>query len=226
MNKDLLIYFLFLLVPLCIFPFATHNLLSGEMARGRDMGRFCLQAQAQTLATEMKALRTKVPPADTDRPPLAIYVVEADGTANGQAVPDDGRCIGSASLDPVFPGCSVRVMWPGEDPGRKRRDRLFRAELIVGISCGLVFLLGSALIIHAAWRSRREARRRFEYVRDFSHRLKTPLTSISLCAELASAGRLDETLMHESMETVAAEAAKLNDLVDEVLADVEGTRHA
>ena len=39
MNKDLFVYFLILLVPLCVLPFAVHRFLSAELARGRTLGR-------------------------------------------------------------------------------------------------------------------------------------------------------------------------------------------
>ena len=53
MNKDLFVYFLFLLVPLCVLPFAVHSFMAAEIQHGRDTGRAYLAAEAQNLATDM-----------------------------------------------------------------------------------------------------------------------------------------------------------------------------
>ena len=74
-------------------------------------------------------------------------------------------------------------------------------------------------------RRRRAARTQLDSVADFTHRLKTPLTSISLCADLARAGRLSAARRRDSLDTIARETAKLNTLVDEVLAYVKACRH-
>ena len=120
----------------------------------------------------------------------------------------------------------MRVAWAGaQSVGARRARRLAHAELAVYAGAGAVFLLGLALVLRAVLRARRDARRQLDYVADFSHRLKTPLTSISLCAELSRSGRLDEARRRESTETIVAEAAKLDVLVDEVLAYIKDARH-
>ena len=119
----------------------------------------------------------------------------------------------------------MRVTWPGDrGPGFVRRQKMFLVEMTVFGVCGFFILLGSGLLARAILRSRRDSQQQLEYVADFTHRLKTPLTSISLCAELARKGRLDDVRKHEAVETVIAEAAKLDVLVDEVLAYVKRCR--
>ena len=116
----------------------------------------------------------------------------------------------------------MRVTWPGDrGPGFVRRQKMFLVEMTVFGVCGFFILLGSGLLARAILRSRRDSQQQFEYVADFTHRLKT---SISLCAELTRKGRLDDVRKHEAVETVIAEAAKLDVLVDEVLAYVKRCR--
>lgn len=228
MNKDLFVYFLFLLMPLCVLPFAVHSFMTAEINRGREVGRAYLAAEARNLADDMVATRQGKPNLErTQRPVLAAVVDTRGETAEGRRFPTDDRCFGEAPLGPAFPGRVVRVTWPGErGVGVVRRQKMMVVEGAVFGICGFFILLGSGLLARAILRSRRDARRQLEYVADFTHRLKTPLTSISLCAELARKGRLDDARKHEAVETVLAEAAKLDVLVDEVLAYVKECRHA
>lgn len=226
MNKDLFVYFLLLLVPLCVLPFAVHGFLSSEIQRGRETGRAYLAAEAHVLAADMIATKSATPSPQKTRRPVLVDIVDEKGlTSDGHHFPCDGRCFGEAPLAPAFPGKSVRVTWPGSrGPGVVRRREMLLMELAAFGICGFFILLGSGLIARAILRSRRDARQQLEYVADFTHRLKTPLTSISLCAELTRKGRLDDARKQEAVETVIAEATKLDVLVDEVLAYVKECR--
>ena len=226
MNKDLFVYFLFLLVPLCVLPFAAHSFMSTEISRGREVGRAYLAAEARNLATDMVASHNAEPDVGKAQRPVLAAVVDAQGRApDGRFFPSDDRCFGEAALAPALPGKSVRVTWPGDrGPGLVRRQKMFLVEIATFGVCGFFILLGSGLLARAILRSRRDARHQLEYVANFTHRLKTPLTSISLCAELARKGRLDDIRKHEAVETVIAEATKLDVLVDEVLAYVKECR--
>lgn len=227
MNKDLFVYFLILLVPLCVLPFAVHRFLSAELAHGRTLGRAYLGAEAQCLAAEMTAARTPTPPPADRRLPVNVAVVDARGhTDDNQPFPPDDRCFGTAPLAPAFPDRFVRVAWPGSrSPGSTRAHTILFAEVAAFAVCGFFILLGCGLLTRAILRARRAARTQLDSVADFTHRLKTPLTSISLCADLARAGRLSDARRRESLDTIAQEAAKLNTLVDEVLAYVKACRH-
>lgn len=238
MNKDLFAYFLILLMPLCVLPFAVHRFLSAELARGRTLGRAYLGAEAQCLAAEMTAARTLTPPTaerrlpvnvavEDRRLPVNVAVVDARGrTGDNQPFPPDDRCFGAAPLAPAFPDRFVRVAWPGSrSPGSARAHAILFAEVAAFAVCGFFILLGCGLLTRAILRARRAARTQLDSVADFTHRLKTPLTSISLCADLARAGRLSDARRRESLDTIAQEAAKLNTLVDEVLAYVKACRH-
>ena len=130
MNKDLFVYFLILLVPLCVLPFAVHRFLSAELARGRTLGRAYLGAEAQCLAAEMAAARTLTPPTAGRRLPVRVAVVDAQGrTDDHHPFPSDDRCFGAAPLAPAFPDRSVRVAWPGSrSPGTARAHAILFAE--------------------------------------------------------------------------------------------------
>ena len=228
MNRDILVYFLLLLLPVFALPYATHRLLSDELARGRETGTACLQAKAEALALRMRLERRwdRLPAGTSDGATRALLLDTAGGCALDGGFPRDGRCAGVCTLAPERPDLSVHVAWAGEESvGARRARRLMRAELAVFVGAGLVFALGLSLVLRAVLRARRDARRQLDYVADFSHRLKTPLTSISLCAELSRSGRLDTARVRESTETIVAEAAKLDVLVDEVLAYIKDARH-
>ena len=211
-----------------VLPYAAHRLLSDELARGRETGTACLQAKAEALALRMRLEQRfdRLPDRPADAPTWAVLVDAAGDRALDGGFPSDGRCFGVCTLAPERPDLSVRVAWAGtESVGARRARHLMHAELAVCAGSGAVFLLGLFLVLRAVLRARRDARRQLDYVADFSHRLKTPLTSISLCAELSRSGRLDETRRRESTETIVAEAAKLDVLVDEVLAYIKDARH-
>ena len=228
MFRDILFYFLILLLPVCTLPYAAHRLLADERTRGRETGTACLQAKAEVLALRMRLERqwNKLPVGSADNVTQALLFDAVGNRVLDGGFPLDGRCVGVSTLAPERPDLSVRVAWAGaESVGARRARRLARAELAVCAGSGAVFLLGLVLVLRAVLRARRDARRQLDYVADFSHRLKTPLTSISLCAELSRSGRLDEARRRESTETIVAEAAKLDVLVDEVLAYIKDARH-
>lgn len=229
MKKELIWYFLILLVPICVLPFAGQRLLEGEAARGRDLGRAYLQVVAENFALSRAAGESSAAWLARTPPKLQAAILDADGKlVEGVPPPTDGRCFGEVPLktaEGAQDGRRLHVAWAGAvDPGRARMQKFVRSVLLLYVFAAVFVLLGGGLIITSAFRTRREMRRRLDDVADFSHRLKTPLTAISVCAELAEAGRLDEKGRVESAETVMSEARKLGGIVDEVLAYVKEAR--
>ena len=226
MSRSSVLFLVFLALPLCVVSVAAHRLVSTEVARGRTIGRAYLQAQAKVIAAKMQStVAAEVPTEDTELPVL-VAIVDKDGTVRSGALPDDGRCFGLATLAPKFPDLSVKVMWRGErNPGQERMRRLHHAELTVYGVTAFVFFVAVGLVLRTLHRTRRELAAQIARARDFSHRLKTPITSISLCAELARNGRMSEERKRECAETIFAEATKLDRIVGEVLNHIEGGRH-
>ncbi len=213
-------------MPLGVVSLAAHRLVLAEVERGRTVGRAYLQAQAEVIAASMQPLaQAEVSPVASALPVL-VGVVDKDGTVRSGALSDDGRCFGLASLAPKFPELDVKVMWAGEEsPGLQRARRLRRVEFAVFSGSAALFLLVAGFLVRRHLVLRRELQDQRDCVRDFSHRLRTPITSISLCAELARDGRISEERKGECAETIICEAAKLDQIVGEVLDHIEGGRH-
>ena len=226
MSRSSVLFLVFLALPLCVVSVAAHRLVSTEVARGRTIGRAYLQAQAKVIAAKMQStVAAEVPTEDTELPVL-VAIVDKDGTVRSGALPDDGRCFGLATLAPKFPDRAVKVMWSGaESPGLLRARRLRRIECSVFGGAAALFLLAACILVRRHLNLRRELKKQREAVCDFSHRLKTPITSIFLCAELARDGRMSEERKRECAETIFAEATKLDRIVGEVLNHIEGGRH-
>ena len=224
MNLHASVIFLMLVAPLAILPYAAHRLISSEAERGKAVGTGYLQAQAETLAAKMQNAAKPIPPDETAALPVLIGITGKDGKLQYGTLPDDGRCTGVASLGPKFPDLSVTVMWRGDrNPGLERMRRLHLAELTVYGVTAFLFLVAVGLVLRTLHRTRRELAAQIARARDFSHRLKTPITSISLCAELAQSGRITDERKKECAETIVAEAAKLDGIVGEVLQHIEGS---
>ena len=94
MNKDLFVYFLFLLVPLCVLPFAVHSFMAAEIQHGRDTGRAYLAAEAQNLATDMVTSRS-------DRPRAPRSSTTTGGQRQGIRFP---AMVAASAKPPSHPG--------------------------------------------------------------------------------------------------------------------------
>lgn len=234
MRKQAWLYLLILTIPLAAISVAAHRLISNETARGREIGQAYLQAEAEALAARMQSnnqtieefvLRSFSGGGSNNFPtrlPLLVGIVKADGSALGKPLPNDGRCFGETSLAPKFPNLRLRTMWPGRDnPGRERVRKLHRIEWGVYAGSLLLFLVAAVVLVANLVRAKASAAEARQCVADFSHRLKTPITSISLCAELMRSERVDATRKQECAETIVAEADKLNAIVGEVLSHIE-----
>jgi len=216
----LLAYSVLFLVPVAMLPVVTHWLIADERAFGRETGIAYLRATAEAWSLRLERGQA-LPSGPVGKGPAAIVAeVDAKGRdlATARLFPNDARCFGEA----LSGGRRVRATWPGDvGRGQARVRTLVRLEGAAYAGAVLLFLSGVIALLREVHRARKAAREQVDYVADVSHRLKTPLTSISLCAELAKTGRLDERRQEESRQTVLDEAAKLSVIVDEVLAHVK-----
>ena len=88
----------------------------------------------------------------------------------------------------------------------------------VGCVIFLLFAAGVVVLVTEARRERRESERKTSFVSNVSHELKTPLTSIRLCAEMLSEGRAkDDAAKARYLGVITKESERLTRLVDNVL---------
>jgi len=222
-TSQLAFYVVLFLAPVVLLPIVAHRLIAEERDFGRETGRAFLRATAETWAARVangESLPTGNVGAD---PAVVVDEVDASGrsVSSGLRFPSDARCFGEA----VTGVRRVRATWPGAvGRGQLRARRLCRLEGLTYAGTSVFFLLGVIALLREVRRARKAAREQVDYVAGISHRLKTPLTSISLCAELAEDGRLDERRQAESRQTIIDEASKLGAILDEVLAHVREMR--
>jgi len=219
----LAVYSLLFLVPVCLLPAVTHRLIVAERSFGRETGQAYLRATAEAWADRLG--RGEPLPAGAVGPAPAVAVAEVDAAgrlrSSGRPFPADSRCFGEARAGDR----RVRATWPGDvGRGQAHARRLSVLEQAVTVVFFALVFAGFLALLRELLRARAATRRQVDYVADISHRLKTPLTSISLCAELAQAGRLDERRREESTQTIVAEASKLGAILDDVLAHVKEMR--
>jgi len=223
----LIVYSLLFLVPVCLLPFVTHRLIVDGRDFGRETGQAYLRATAEAWA--LRAERGEALPKGEigPAPSVLVALVDEAGRKVGTGVrfPSDDRCFGEAPVKSGPAKRLVRATWPGPvGRGQSHQRRLNMLEKGVAVVFIVMLVVGVNALGRELVRAKEAARRQVDYIADISHRLKTPLTSISLCAELAQAGRLDERRKEESARTIAAEASKLSAILDEVLAHVREMR--
>ncbi len=98
-------------------------------------------------------------------------------------------------------------------------SQAWRYQLLIGLTCAtLVLGLVAWYLYRESAREIRQAGQRVSFVNQVSHELKTPLTNISLYAELAAQKLPAEaTDVHECLEIVTSESARLGRLISNVL---------
>lgn len=225
MPKNL--FFLLLLsIPLCVLTYAAHVLISSEMHRGREVGRAFLRSKAQLMANEVKKSASLAIPLHNNEPKVLISIVNDKNESFGDTIPDDGRCTAKVSLMPEFKNHFLVAAWPGKDnPGLQRKRKLIMTEIAVCAISLSILLITAYLMIRSSIRQNKEAQKKIDLVNDFSHRLKTPITSISICAELSLSEHIDTKRKLECAQTIASEAVKLDNIVNEILWHIEGKRN-
>ena len=147
----------------------------------------------------------------------------------------------------VRDGAGGALFKTGETPEKKRPDAVFELSSVLphrslalwrtrppaaveGVGAPLaaaaivVLLLlslsaaGALILVLDARRERRESEKKTSFVSNVSHELKTPLTSIRLCAEMLSEGRAkDDAAKERYLGVIAKESERLARLVDNVL---------
>ncbi len=92
------------------------------------------------------------------------------------------------------------------------------AGVLVVLFLVSVSAAGALILVLDARRERRESEKKTSFVSNVSHELKTPLTSIRLCAEMLSEGRAkDDAAKERYLGVITKESERLTRLVDNVL---------
>ena len=122
-----------------------------------------------------------------------------------------------ASLAPELPDVRVGVAWrDGRELAAQARFRIwFIGSTVLVLLLGTL-LAGGILLVRAARRARREARRETDFTANVSHEFKTPLTGIRLAAEFAKEHATDE-LTRQALNDVLEGTDRLRHLVSDVL---------
>jgi len=226
-NLRLVFYSLLFLVPTCLLPVVTHRLIVDERTFGKETGVAYLRATAELWALRA-AQGESLPEGEVGpAPAVLVAVVDEAGRKIGsrECFPADGRCFGASPVKAGPAKRFVRATWPGAvGRGMAHRRKLNMLEKTVAVVFIALLVIGVNALGRELVHAQAAARRQVDYIADISHRLKTPLTSISLCAELAKSGRLDVRRQEESKQTIVDEAAKLDAIVDEVLTHVREMR--
>ena len=132
--------------------------------------------------------------------------------------PPIGLLSGVASLSPLFHGWSLRVCWRAGD--KVTAGRFWAMAIVGGCMLALLFatfVAGTVLLVRAARRAREDSLRKTDFVSTVSHELKTPLTTIRLCADLLVDGRLDGGRRVKAAQSISREATRLTRLVMNLL---------
>lgn len=158
-------------------------------------------------------------PADTSRLATIAEIRQQDDAllAPATSLPL-GNVWAEASLAPVFPHWKIRLYrraGPAALAPDRYRFRLLGTVLLLLLVCS--FVSGAVVLLRAARRARREALAKTDFISNVSHELKTPLTTISLCAELGEMGGLSAEEARSAFKSIGMEASRLRRMVEEVL---------
>lgn len=227
MRIGTVIGLLLVLTALGALSALAHRFVTQERNYGRSVGTAYLQSQAELVAEQVRRSGRLAVSSVRSPLPIAAALVDAQGTVRDGNLPKGARCFGRVELGAAFPGVVVQVAWPGGADGlgarRMRRLRTFEISVLFAALAVLLAVAFWCLRVHL--KTKRALAEQIRCACDFSHRLKTPITSISLCAELARSGRVPAEGRRACAETIVAEAIKLDAIVGEVLEHIEGVRH-
>ena len=122
------------------------------------------------------------------------------------------------SLSSVLPHRSLALWRTAPPDSAVDGIGAFAATVAAVAALFLLFAVGALMLVLDARRERRESERKTSFVSNVSHELKTPLTSIRLCAEMLSEGRARDAAARERyLGVITKESERLARLVDNVL---------
>lgn len=213
MNRDLLTYFIVIMLTAIAITIGGLRLLSDEVKRGREIGQAHLQLQAEQIALLIQHSGREA----ADRRIASLHDRILVFVGKDVKVPDEGRCFGLGRFG-HGENDIVRTCWAGpENLGKNRRRRFSLAGLALATSFLISLIFGAALLIRAAIRSRRQRESDRQRVAELSHRLRTPLTAATICAELIATGKLNGRKRDEACESLSENARLLGSRLEELI---------
>ncbi len=132
--------------------------------------------------------------------------------------PPKGTIFGEATCEPIFPKWKIRL-YRRQGEAAFAVDRL-RFRLLGGVALALLvcsLCAGGMVLLRAARKARREAIAKTDFISTMSHEFKTPLTTVSLCAELMQENELDEEERLRAAGAIQREAGRLQRLLQGML---------
>lgn len=158
--------------------------------------------------------REDVVPKSSD---LVVRIFAEDGTEIFSTAPDHREYVVETNLGPPFSNWNAKIGY-----------RTTKFESLVGMGyrqrIGAMFfflfflIAGIVLTVRAAIRELQLAQMRSGFVSNVSHELKTPVSLISLFAEILEDGRVkSEEKKHEYYRVIRGETRRLNKLIENIL---------
>ena len=158
-------------------------------------------------------------PSDTSRLATIVEIRKKDDALLMPATSAHlGEVYGEASLAPDFPDWKVRIYRRAGAAAFSSDRRRFK--MLGGVLIFLLFgslVAGGVVLLRAARKARHEAIAKTDFISNLSHEFKTPLTTISLCAELAQENELDNDERHRAAGAIRREVTRLQRMVQNVL---------
>jgi len=122
----------------------------------------------------------------------------------------------ASAVIPRLPHWQV-VAYPAAAADGAASRFLLVTSLLVGTFV-VAILLGGTLLLRQAFRERRDALQKTNFVASVSHELKTPLTTIRMYAELLDEGRVEVAEKRQRyLQTIVRESQRLTRLVNNIL---------
>lgn len=190
--------------------------VSSNEVRGVEIARETLR---KLFLEHIDALGVNNPDSSTPHATVACIRDFVGREVLSPSAPIRGEMCGRALLGRMLPDWTLYVYWRDGDwalAGERSSTICLGVCLLVLLVSSLVG--GATLLIRSALAARRDALRKTNFVSTVTHELKTPLTTIRLCADLLESGAMtDEAGLRRAAHSIVVESDRLSRIVTNVL---------
>ena len=190
--------------------------VSSNEVRGVEIARETLR---QAFLQHVESLGVNSSSSATPHATVVSIVDFLDREVLKPSVPIRGQMCGRAPLGRLLPDWTLCVHWrDGDWPLAGEMSTM----VCLGV-CLLVLLVssllgGAILLVRVAQKARSDSLKKTDFVSTVTHELKTPLTTIRLCADLLESGAItDAEGVHRAAHSIVAESDRLSRIVTNVL---------